>query len=120
VSVDALPFTPDRAAALAEARRILAPGARLAFTCRLRTQGTQDWHAMAADAGLEVEDTTIIPGNEEFWQRLHGLWLAHEAELRAELGERAADNLIREATAAGERPADVPPVVLLVLRRPTG
>ena len=36
VSVDALPFAADRVAALAEARRIMVPGARLALTARVR------------------------------------------------------------------------------------
>jgi SAM-dependent methyltransferase len=120
VSVDALPFASDRTAALVEARRILRPGARLAFTCRPGTDGRQGWHAMAAAAGLRVEDTATVPGNEEFWRRLHGLWLAHEAELRAELSERAADNFIREATHFQERRDELPPTVLLVLRRPAG
>jgi ubiquinone/menaquinone biosynthesis C-methylase UbiE len=119
VSVDALPFATDRVAALAEARRILVPGGRLAFTARIRP-GTGDWPAMAASVGLEVEDTVVNHDEREQWRRLHDSWLANEAELRAELGDEAAGNLIREATQARERSSDLPPAVLLVLRRPVG
>jgi hypothetical protein len=47
-------------------------------------------------------------------------WRRRKRELRAELGDEAAGNLIREATQARERSSDLAPAVLLVLRRPVG
>jgi ubiquinone/menaquinone biosynthesis C-methylase UbiE len=120
VSVDALPFATDRVAALAEARRILVPGGRFALTARVSPGGVGDWPAMAGSVGLDVEDQLDIPRDDEHWRRLHASWLAHESELRAELGDRTAGNLIVEATRSQEGRADVPPAVLLVLRRPEG
>jgi ubiquinone/menaquinone biosynthesis C-methylase UbiE len=120
VSVDALPFATDRVAALAEALRILVPGGRLAFTARVRSGGASDWPAMAESVGLDIEDTVSVPRDDEHWRRLHGSWLAHESELRAELGDQAAGNLIAEATRSLAERADYPPAVLMVLRRPEG
>jgi len=118
VSVDALPFAVDRVAALTEARCILVPGGRFALTARVRPGGVGDWPAMARSVGLDVEDMRDIPHGDECWRRLHASWLAHEPELRTELGDRAAGNLIAEATQSRDAPADLPPAVLLVLRRP--
>jgi ubiquinone/menaquinone biosynthesis C-methylase UbiE len=117
VSVDALPFATDRVAALAEARRILVPGGRLAFTARISPTATGDWPAMAASVGLEVEDTIVDRDEGGHWRRLHESWLAHEAQLRDELGDAAAGNLIREATKFRQLRDELPPAVLLVLRR---
>jgi ubiquinone/menaquinone biosynthesis C-methylase UbiE len=118
VSVDALPFAEDRAAALREVRRILVPGGRLAFTARVQPGGRGDWPATAESAGLVVEDRLATVDNDEFWHRLHASWLAHEAQLRAELGTRAADNLIAEAVWARQLSPDLPSLELLMLRRP--
>lgn len=116
VSVDALPFAPDRVAALREARRILTPGGGLVLTVRQAPAGTIDWHTMAANAGLDVEQALTNEQDRDFWLRLFALWLQHADELRAEVGERAAANLLREAsqphTALEERPA-----LLMVMRR---
>lgn len=118
VSVDALPFAADRVAALREAQRILVPGGRLAFTARVRPGGRGDWPAMAASVGLQVEGSLVNRDHDEFWRGLHGSWLAHESKLHAELGDRAAGNLILEARQALQRSEDLPPHELLVLRRP--
>jgi SAM-dependent methyltransferase len=118
VSVDALPFAPDRPAALREARRILAPGARLAITVRTRPGGPGDWPALAVAADLEVEASEEYRDHDDIWRRLHGSWLAHEREMRAELGERAAENLLLEARQALARTEQPPPAELLILRRP--
>jgi SAM-dependent methyltransferase len=120
VSVDALPFAADRVAALREAQRILVPGGRLALTVRVRSGGPGDWPAIARSVGWEVEDSLVNRDHDEYWRRLHGSWLAHEPQLRSELGDRAADNLISEARQALERSEDFPPHELLVLRRPQG
>jgi ubiquinone/menaquinone biosynthesis C-methylase UbiE len=118
VSVDALPFAEDRAAALREVRRILVPSGRLAFTARVQPGGRGDWPAMAEAVGLVLEDRLATVDHDDFWRRLHASWLAHEAELRAELGSRAADNLIAEAVGAQQLSTDLPSLELLVLRRP--
>jgi ubiquinone/menaquinone biosynthesis C-methylase UbiE len=117
VSVDAVPFAPDRLAALAEVRRILVPGGRFAFTGRLAPDGRNDWPAMAATVGLDVEQTLLYEGHDEIWHRLHSSWLEHETALRAELGDRAADNLMAEARQALGETTERPPVHLIVLRR---
>jgi ubiquinone/menaquinone biosynthesis C-methylase UbiE len=118
VSVDALPFAADRVGALREALRILVPGGRLAVTVRVRPGGAGDWPAMARSVGWEVEDSLVNHDHDKYWRRLHGSWLAHEPQLRRELGDRAADNLISEARQALARSEDPPPHELLVLRRP--
>jgi ubiquinone/menaquinone biosynthesis C-methylase UbiE len=117
VSVDALPFAADRVAALGEVRRILVPGRRVAATVRVSPGGRGDWPAMAGSVGLAVEDSLVNREHEEFWRRLHTSWLAHEPQLRAELGDRAAGNLIAEARRGLQQPASLPPHELLVLRR---
>jgi ubiquinone/menaquinone biosynthesis C-methylase UbiE len=116
VSIDALPFAPDRTAAMHEARRILVPGGKLALTVRIGP-GRSDWPATARSVGLEVEDSPILQEHDEFWRRLHTSYLTHESELRAELGDRAAGNLIVEARVSLQS-VDLPPHQLLVLRRP--
>jgi SAM-dependent methyltransferase len=118
VSVDALPFAADRGAALREARRILVPGGRFALTVRTEPGGVGDWPAIARSAGFDVEYAVPNRDHDRHWSRLHALWLAHEAELRSEVGDRAAGNLILEATLAQQRSEPMPPPVLLVLRRP--
>jgi SAM-dependent methyltransferase len=117
VSVDALPFAADRVAALREARRILVPGGRLAATVRVHPGGRGDWPAMAGSVGLMVEDSLVNREHDGFWRRLHTSWLECEAQLRAELGDRAAGNLIVEARQALQRSEGLPPHELLVLRR---
>jgi hypothetical protein len=118
VSIDALPFAPDRPAALREVRRILKPGARLATTVRTRKGGPSDWPALATDAGLTVEAAIAYRDHDPLWRRLHGSWLAHADGLRTELGERAAGNFLLEARLALARTEELPPAELLVLRRP--
>jgi hypothetical protein len=52
--------------------------------------------------------------------RLDGLLVDLVCEPRAELSERATDNFVREATHFRQRRGELPPTVLLVLRRPVG
>jgi ubiquinone/menaquinone biosynthesis C-methylase UbiE len=116
VSVDAFPFTPDRVAAFREVRRILVPGGRIALTVLTPADQPDRWATMAEPAGLQVEESLVNPHHREPFRRLFELWQAHERGLRAELGDRATDNLIREARSAPSLPESVP--LLLVLRSP--
>ncbi|HEY9483126.1 MAG TPA: class I SAM-dependent methyltransferase [Micromonosporaceae bacterium] len=118
VSVDALPFAPDRAVALREVARILRPGGRLVFTGRTPRPDTASWESMASLAGLDVVASHVNREHDEQWQRLYDLWLSHEGQLRVEVGDAVTDNLLREATRAGEHLGRRDAVVMVV-RRPT-
>jgi SAM-dependent methyltransferase len=104
VSVDALPFAPDRDAALRELRRVLRPGARAVFTAATPADdqppspsGTGAWPDGVAGAGLELDHDEPRPDVPSFWLRLYRLWEEHEVSLRTELGDRATDNMLAEA-----------------------
>ncbi|HEX4704264.1 MAG TPA: class I SAM-dependent methyltransferase [Pseudonocardiaceae bacterium] len=123
ISVDALPFAPDRAAALAELHRILAPGARAVITVAevadpgQGPRGTwSQWLTHLAAAGLRLERRLEDYGRNERWHALYALWLRHEADLRAAVGDEATNALIAEASDADRLNTRRP--VLLVLRRP--
>jgi ubiquinone/menaquinone biosynthesis C-methylase UbiE len=113
VSMDALPFADDRVAALRELRRILAPGGRAVITARKRRAGEDGWEALGSAAGLTTEQVLVNPHHDEHWRRLYALWLSHEKELRAEMGDRATDNLIREANEGPSRLGDRPALLLV-------
>lgn len=124
ISMDALPFAPDRRAAMVELHRILAPDARAVCTLaevppdpdKAGTRGLwTDWLSHLDAAGLRIERRFEDPGRNERWLALYDLWIAHEAELRAEVGDAATDKLIEEANAADRLPQRRP--VLLVVRR---
>jgi SAM-dependent methyltransferase len=104
VSMDALPFAPDRDAALRELRRILRPGARAVFTGARKLPehpqyqpGEPAWEDLIAAAGLELEAKVDRPEERGFWDRLNDLWEAHEKELRYEDGDLATDAKLAEA-----------------------
>ncbi|MBT2439974.1 class I SAM-dependent methyltransferase [Streptomyces sp. ISL-36] len=116
VCVDALGGAADRGAALRELGRVLAPGGRLIVTRTLRRGTDPAWHEQFAAAGLTQEHLDERPGEPATWERLYQLWIAHADQLRRELGEAAAENMLREAhqklpTLRGRR------AVLLTLRR---
>ncbi|MFE9254132.1 class I SAM-dependent methyltransferase [Streptomyces sp. NPDC006879] len=117
VCVDALGGAADRAAALRELGRVLAPGGRLVVTRALRRGAEPAWHEQVAAAGLTQEHLDERPGEAAMWERLYQLWIAHSDQLRRELGEAPAQNMLREAhrmlpKLRGRR------AVLLTLRRP--
>ncbi|MEU4625420.1 class I SAM-dependent methyltransferase [Actinoplanes sp. NPDC023801] len=117
LSVDALPFSPDRQAALREASRILAPGGRFVLTAREQPADVGSWPTMATAAGFDVE--LVLPNTEhdDFWRRLFASYPENAAALRAELGERAANNLMLEAEIALAKGLPKRQAQLLVLRR---
>jgi ubiquinone/menaquinone biosynthesis C-methylase UbiE len=100
--VDAIFFALDRVAALREVARVLRPGGRFVFTCdeeagSPRPQAVPDWTPLVEAAGLVVEQKEEIPRFVESLQRMYALWLEHIDELRAEIGDAAADEMAGEA-----------------------
>ena len=100
VSVDALPFSPDRDASLREVRRILAPGGRVAFTGNQHLDRSSDsWEQQLARAGLRFEHGVRDPHSRDHWRSLYALWTANADGLREELGDVVAEQLLNEAAA---------------------
>ncbi|MFF5809167.1 class I SAM-dependent methyltransferase [Streptomyces sp. NPDC012746] len=117
VCVDALGGVADRDAAVRELARILAPGGRLVMTRASRQGALPAWTEQARAVGLTVEHVDERPAEPALWERLYRLWIAHSDELRGELGDAQAQNMLREAhemlpKLPGRR------AVLLTLRRP--
>jgi len=117
VSVDALPFSPDRQAALREAARILVAGGRFVLTVREQPADADSWPTMATVAGFDVELILDNAEHDGFWRRLFASYPENAAALRAELGDRAADNLILEAELSMAKGFPGRQAQLLVLRR---
>ncbi|MFJ4622240.1 class I SAM-dependent methyltransferase [Streptomyces sp. NPDC088812] len=97
VCVDALGGAADRAAALRELGRVLTPGGRLVVTRALRRGAEPAWHEQVAAAGLAQEHLDERPGEPAMWERLYQLWIAHADQMRRELGEAPAENMLSEA-----------------------
>ena len=121
VSVDALALAQDPAAALAEVRRITAPGGRVAFTAGEETRrepANRVWATALSDAGLALESAEELTGTTNALRRLYDLTAMHAAELRSDLGATATDHLLYEAEVVG--PAlDNLTWILYVARRST-
>ncbi|MEV5432716.1 class I SAM-dependent methyltransferase [Streptomyces sp. NPDC052701] len=97
VCVDAFGGAADRTAALRELGRVLAPGGRLVMTRAARHGAAPAWTEQALAAGLTVEHVDERPAEPTLWERLYRLWITHADDLRRELGEDQAQNMLREA-----------------------
>jgi ubiquinone/menaquinone biosynthesis C-methylase UbiE len=102
VCLDAVFFAEDRIAALREVNRLLGSGGRYAFTAPetdppTRPAHVPDWTPSLEAAGLKLESKEDVPHFAEQLGRMYALWLEHLDELRAELGESAAERLETEA-----------------------
>ncbi len=98
MSVDALLFTLDKAAAFREFRRILRPGGRLALTSwdyhaqpAGRPPQLADHRPVAEAAGFRVLAYDETPGWREREERFGRLLLEHVEEVAAESGESVED-----------------------------
>jgi SAM-dependent methyltransferase len=109
MTVDALQYAPDKAAALAEMARILRPGGRLAFVAfeldAERIAGLPVWEDQVGDyrprleqAGFEMIAYDQIPGWRQQVEAGFGAVLAQRETLEAELGEAAAAATVLEAS----------------------
>lgn len=119
ICVDALGFERDRRAALQEIRRVLKPGARAVVTSgRSRTNPVMPpWKDQAGGVGLILDAETERPHEPQMWQRLYSLWREHEPQLRAQLGDGQAENMLAEACTRGPKLQERLALVV-TLRRP--
>lgn len=106
VCLDAVFFAEDRIAALREVNRLLRPGGRYAFTAGetdtpTRPAHVPDWTPLLEAAGLEAESKEEVPRFAAQLGRMYALWLEHLDELRAEIGDAAANQLETEARTVG-------------------
>jgi ubiquinone/menaquinone biosynthesis C-methylase UbiE len=120
---DAIFFADDRIAALREVRRVLRAGGRYVFTALetdtpTRPAHVTDWRLLVEAAELELESKETVPRFAEQLGRMYDLVLEHLDELRAEMGEKAAERLKEEAetVAPGLRRSRY---VFIVTRRPS-
>lgn len=123
VCADAVFFVADRVAVFAEAARVLRPGARFVFTADEssgdRPAAVPDWSPIIEAGGLVVEERVEIPRWAEQLQAMYDTWLAHIDEVRDQLGDDSADDLIDEATHVGPTLVNRTGV-LYVARKPEG
>ena len=108
MSEDALQYVPDKRAAVAEAARILRPGARLVFTAfeldRNRTAGlpvfgvdpVENYRPLLTDGGFIVEAYEEVPGWPEPMTTTYSALLNASGALTQEMGQPAAAALFTE------------------------
>ncbi len=115
MSVDALQYAPDKAAAFREVARILRPGGRLAFTAFeldaarvagvpvLAVDPVADYSAALFSAGFDVDLYEETDGWRDHLTGAYGAINAARETLIEEMGERAANSLLVETTLTIER-----------------
>ncbi|MDP2673339.1 MAG: methyltransferase domain-containing protein [Dehalococcoidia bacterium] len=108
MSEDALQYVPDKRAAVAEAARILRPGARLVLTAfeldPARTAGlpvfgvdpVENYRPLLTDGGFTVEAYEEVPGWPEPVTATYSALLNASAALTEEMGQPAAAALFSE------------------------
>jgi ubiquinone/menaquinone biosynthesis C-methylase UbiE len=108
MSEDALQYTPDKQAAVAEVARVLRPGGRFVFTAYeldagraatlpiLGTDPVEDYRPALADAGFSVDLYEEAPGWPEPMTATYSAVLAAKEPLTAEMGEAAVGALFME------------------------
>ena len=105
VCADAVFFATDRVAVFAEMTRVLRPGARFVFTADEertdRPAAVPDWSPIVERGGLVVVAREEIPQWAEQLSAMYAAWLANIDELRAELGDASANDLVEEAELVG-------------------
>lgn len=105
VCADAVFFAPDRIAVFAEMARVIRPGGRFLFTADESDdpddRAVPDWAPIIRLGGLEVVSRAEIPNWAAALKAMYDAWESNIDELRAELGDQAADDLLEEAHAVG-------------------
>lgn len=99
IAIESLGQAPDRAAAVAEVRRILRPGARAAVTGAERATQEFRWTPLLEASGLHIVHRYTDPDRGQRWLAFCALQLQHERELRDSLGDMA-DEFLDDATKA--------------------
>jgi ubiquinone/menaquinone biosynthesis C-methylase UbiE len=107
MSIDALQFMPDKAAVLAEVRRILRPNARFALTTWEPSESVPDapenpndrpLRTLLEGAGFSIERYEATPAWRRFAKALYEGWLREKETLVAEMGAESYAALEEEAT----------------------
>jgi SAM-dependent methyltransferase len=110
MTVDALQYAPDKTAAIAELHRILRPGGRFAFVAFELDAGriaqvegvwedpVGDYRPLLEAGGFEVLSYDQIPDWENQVSAAFGAVVAQQAALEAEMGQRAAEATLLEAS----------------------
>jgi len=85
---------------------VLRPGGRFLFTAdesddAERSGSVPDWAPIIERGGLAVVAREEIPDWAAQLQSMYDSWVANIDELRAELGDESADDLIGEAESVG-------------------
>ncbi len=107
MSIDALQFMPDKAAVLAEVRRILRPNACFALTTwepaeneppATETANNRPLRTLLEGAGFSVERYQATPAWRRIARVLYEGWLREKETLVAEMGPESYAELEEEAT----------------------
>jgi ubiquinone/menaquinone biosynthesis C-methylase UbiE len=107
MSIDALQFMPDKAAVLAEVRRILRTNARFALTTwepaksepgAPENPNNRPLRTLLEGAGFHVERYEATPAWRRFAKELYEGWLREKEPLVAEIGAEGYAPLEEEAT----------------------